>query len=297
MRLLGQRVYSLKTYSNFCKNHESISDNFDVAEMLIQKELDKGHFKGPFDTPPFPNFHVSPLKLVPKRTEGTFRLIHNLSFHYDETAVNHNITPENSPVQYANIQDAIENIQNIGQGCYMAKSDIVQAFRIIPINNKCFHLLGFIFKGQYYYDTCLAMGASCSCKIFEEFYTALQWILQNKFKIEHCVHILDDFLFLSQSYLLSAHYLKCWTTLASDIGIPIAWERTTDPSQICIFARVELNSADMTASLPFEKLQRYTFRVRELMVCRKTTSENMQSVIGCLQWATSVVLPGKAFLR
>ena len=274
-----------------------MDQNSDVVEALVLEELGKGRIKGPFNTPPLDDFHVSPLKLVPKSTPGKFRLIHNLSFPYDETSVNFNIPKEESTVQYACVQDAIELIQKIGPGCFMAKSDIAQAFRIIPISEDCHHLLGFKFKGFYYYDTCLAMGASCSCKIFEEFSTALQWILKTKFKVDHCVHILDDFLFLAFSQKLAAHYLKCWTTLASDIGTPIAWDKTTDPAQIIIFAGVELNSLEMTACLPLDKLQRYTARVRELLGSRKATLETLQSVIGCLQWATSVVLPGKAFLR
>ena len=33
------------------------------------------------------------------------------------------------------------------------------------------------------------------------------------------------------------------------------------------------------------------------MNVRNTKLKNMQSVIGCLQYATNVVLPGKAFVR
>ena len=43
---------------------------------------------GPFDNPPFKKFHVSPIKLHKKTEPGKFRLIHNLSWPYDETSVN-----------------------------------------------------------------------------------------------------------------------------------------------------------------------------------------------------------------
>lgn len=48
----------------------------------------------------------------------------------------------------------------------MAKTDIEDAFRIIPIHPSDYHLLGFIWEGQFYYDKCLPMGASSSCQIF-----------------------------------------------------------------------------------------------------------------------------------
>ena len=39
-----------------------------------------------------------------------------------------------SSVQYASIGDAITLIKSLGRGCYMAKTDIKSAFRIIPIH-------------------------------------------------------------------------------------------------------------------------------------------------------------------
>lgn len=295
----GFRIPStLKVFSLFCVNDISIDENLAVVSDMLRREIQLGRIKGPFDSPPMDDFHVSPIKLVAKSTPGEFRLIHNLSFPYDECAVNFNIDDEFATVQYASIQDAIALIQKLGPGCFMGKSDIAQAFRNLPIHEDCHHLLGFIFEGKYYYDTCLAMGARCSCQIFECFSTALQWILETKFKVENCLHILDDFFFISLSFDLTCHYLKCWVTLAEDIGVPIKWEKTTKvPDYVCIFAGVQLNGLSMTASLPNDKLQRYTARVRSLLQSRKATLQDVQSVIGNLQWATGVVIQGKAFLR
>lgn len=64
----------------------------------------------------------------------------------------------------------------------MAKTDIEVAFRIIPICPFDYHLLGFSWQGQFYFDKCLPMGASSSCQIFEKFSVALQWIMQSKIR-------------------------------------------------------------------------------------------------------------------
>lgn len=63
----------------------------------------------------------------------------------------------------------------------MAKTDIEDAFRVIPIHPADYYLLGFTWEGQYYYDKCLPMGASSSCQIFESFSSALQWVMENVF--------------------------------------------------------------------------------------------------------------------
>ena len=90
-----------------------------------------------------------------KREPGTFRFLHNLSYPYNQDAVNFNIPKESSTVQYAKLQDAIKLIQECGQGCYMAKSDIADAFRFIPLHPSQYHLTGFQCQGKYYYDKCL----------------------------------------------------------------------------------------------------------------------------------------------
>ena len=81
-------------------------------------------------------------------------------------AINFNISEENSTVQYANIQNAIEKIQQLGPNCFLAKSDIQSAFRLIPLSADDYPRLVFVFKNKYYFDRCLAHDCSSSCQIF-----------------------------------------------------------------------------------------------------------------------------------
>ncbi|CAH3139098.1 unnamed protein product [Porites lobata] len=112
-----------------------------VVEAKLSKEIDAGRIAGPFKTPPFPKFRVSPLGVVPKKVPCEFRLIHHLSYPKG-LLVNDGIPHEYSSVSYANIEDAIRFIKKAGHGCFLAKTDIQSAFRIIPINPKDYHLLG-----------------------------------------------------------------------------------------------------------------------------------------------------------
>lgn len=72
-------------------------------------------------------------------------------------------------------------------GSLMAKTDIKDAFRIIPVNPKDYHFLGFTWKGQFYYERCLPLGTSSSCQIFEKLGTALQWVMLNKLEAGVCL--------------------------------------------------------------------------------------------------------------
>ena len=75
----------------------------------------------------------------------------------------------------------------------MAKTDIKNAFRIVPLNKDQYKLTGVKFDGKYYIDLNLPQGASSSCKIFESISTAIEWIAKNKLNIPNIIHILDDF--------------------------------------------------------------------------------------------------------
>jgi hypothetical protein len=84
------------------------------------------------------------------------------------------MTPDNTSVHYATVADAIRLIKAAGKGCFLVKTDIKNAFRIIPIRPEDHCLLGMKWRGKYYYDRCLPMGAASSCKTFETFSTTIQ---------------------------------------------------------------------------------------------------------------------------
>ena len=279
------------------KNHQSVHEMPQTALDLINKEIELNRISGPHEEKPFPVFQISPLKLQPKKDPGKFRLIHNLSAPYDAQAINFNISEENSTVQYANIQNAIEKIQQLGPNCFLAKSDIQSAFRLIPVSPDDYPRLGFVFKNKYYFDRCLAQGYSSSCQIFERFSSSLEWILKNKFGVKHCLHVLDDFLFIGHTFEECKNYLTAWETLCSMINVPLAKDKTVGPSQELVFLGIHLSTINMMAKLPDDKLQCYNEKLENLLHVRTVKLSTMQSVIGCLQFATNVVLPGKAFVR
>ena len=179
------------------KNHQSVLKNPDIVSNMLNKELKKGRIAGPFSSPPFPNFRVSPLGLVPKNEAGKYRIIHNISYP-DECTINDFIDRADSAVSYETLDTIISLIQKVGINALIAKADIEEAFRLIPIHPDDYNLLGFIRDGSYFYDKCLPMGCSTSCSIFESVSMALQWILNNKLGVDNLSHILDDFMFIEQ---------------------------------------------------------------------------------------------------
>lgn len=158
---------------------EIVGEKAVIASNKIQKEISLGRVAGPFTSPPFPTFRISPISVLPKKSSPEFRLIHNLSFPTNHS-INDFIDKEYCSVKYSSIDDAVKMIQNIGRNALLAKCDIKSAFRLLRLSPIEFDLNSFKFKNKYYFDKCLPMGASISCALFESFSTALHWFVQAK---------------------------------------------------------------------------------------------------------------------
>lgn len=282
--------------SSTAKNLVSAFLHPTVVDDKIKKELDSHRLAGPFHFPPLQPFRISPLGVVPKKTPGEFRLIHHLSYPKG-SSVNDGIDSEHTRVCYATVDDAIQFIKMAGPGCFLAKTDIKNAFRIIPIRPDDYNLLGMQWRGLYYYDRCMPMGFSSSCLTFETFSSAVEWIARQKLNIDHILHLLDDFLIVASSAKLCQDQLNQFLSLCSYLGIPMAPEKTCGPATTLLFAGIELDSICSEARLPLDKIHKSTLLISEFLKRKKASLKEVQSLIGLLNFACSVIKPGRAFLR
>jgi hypothetical protein len=180
----------------------------------------------------------------------------------------------------------------------MAKTDIENSFKIIPIHPDDQELLGFAIQGQYFYDKTLLIGLSYSCKLFEALSSAVHQIVDNKLNGCGCVHVLDDFLFVGQGNSpLCGQTLSSFLDLLTDIGLPIKQEKTVLPTTAIIFLGLELGSEKMKIRLPEDKMVKLKDKLAYIANMKKVTLEELHSLIGFLKFAFAVVTPGRAYLR
>ena len=265
-------------------NHRSALDHPLIVSAKIDKELRLGRIAGPFKSPPLPHFVISPLGLVPKRATSEWRLIHDLSFP-KVSSVNSNIDSAYTHVQYQDLDHCINIIASLGPNTLIAKADLKDAFRILPIHPSSYRLLGFMWKERFFYDKHLPMGCSVSCQLFESLSTAIHWILVNKLNVQHMSHILDDFMFFS------------FLHLAASLNLPVKAEKTVYPSTSVCLHGIEVDTTTMSMRLPEDKLLDARLKVKAMAKRRKTSLVELQSLLGTLNFACRVVIPGRAFLR
>ena len=175
------------------KNHGSAILNKIAIQAKLDTELLAGRMIGPFEVSPFPYYIVSPLAATPKKNTGKYRLIHNLSFPKNGVSVNSCISQKKGEVHYTSIQTAIRMIQEVGPKSVLSKTDILHAYKLMPIHPEDVPALGLRWNGKLYFDRTLAMGTRTGCKLFEIFTTAVEFIAQEH-GCTHICHILDDFL-------------------------------------------------------------------------------------------------------
>ncbi len=142
------------------------------------------------------------------------------------------------------------------------------------------------------------MGLSSSCQILETVSSGLLFTPKTKYGIIDVVKLLDDFLFVEKRFQSCQSNLSSCLQLCELLGIPVAMEKTSDlPLQMLIFLGILLDTIKMIAELPDDNLHAYTEQVELALDKNNVLLRELKGIIGRLQFATSVVTVGKAFLR
>jgi len=163
--------YKNKRHNNIENNLPSIKLNESAFIESINRELTLGRIAGPYKLGNLPveSYRINPCGLVPKRdNQNEFRVIHHHSApRFD--SVNDGINKEDFSTSYENVGHASKRIRTFGKGCLLAKVDIQEAYRILPVHPIDQTLQGFECDGNIYFDRRLAFGNRASAGIFCHF--------------------------------------------------------------------------------------------------------------------------------
>ena len=95
-------------------------------------------------------------------------------------SVNDGIDKELAGLSYVSIDDVIRCILQVGRGAKLAKIDIKQAYRNVPVHPEDRHLLGMAWNDEIYLDKVLPFGLRSAPIIFTAVADGIQWIIQKK---------------------------------------------------------------------------------------------------------------------
>ena len=160
----------------------------------------------------------------------------------------------------------MEQIRTMGPGTLLAKIDIKSVFRLLPVHPADRHLLAMKWKKQLYIDTCLPFGLRSAPKLFNILADLLSCILENM-GVSPLLHYLDDFLTLgTPGTLTCSHNLQIIKGVCQHLGVPLALEKVEGPSGSLTFLGILLDTKNMEARLPLQKLCRIRSQVATWLV-------------------------------
>ena len=273
----------------------SAAQHPEVVSLNLQKEIALGRVAGPYPSTPLPKFQCHPVGVIPKKHSTEWRTIYHLSFSQG-TSINDHIPKDPYSLSYVRVDDAIRILQSLGRGAFMAKTDLKSAFRLIPIHPDDWNLLGIYWQSQYYVDMYLPFGLRSAPFLFNQLSDGLEWILKNNYGIQHVIHILDDF------FIAERNKSDCLTSFSTLLRVfmslkaPVVASKTIGPSREIEFMGIILDSVRMEARLPQDKLIRINQVLNSIKNRWSARLVELQSLIGTLQFACKVVVPGRTFL-
>ena len=273
-----------------CSNHDVVSEYL-KGELNLNRLVRLSNREAALA-----GIHCSPIGIIPKKNKpGKWRLIVDLSSP-EGASVNDGVNKELCSLSYTSVDVIAEKVVELGQGTLLAKMDIKQAYRMIPVHPEDRYLLGMRWQETVFVDKTLPFGLRSAPLIFSAVADALQWMMQRN-GATFVDHYIDDFITVgSPGTDECANNIRIMHLTCSEAGTPVVEEKSEGPATVLPFLGIEIDSVAMELRLPADKLkqlQQILGQWRGKKVCRK---RELQSIIGSLSHACKVVRSGRAFI-
>ena len=279
------------------KNMSSARENPQVIQEYLQNEIQQGNILGPFLPHTAPAVHINCFGVISKKHQpGKWRLITDLSFP-EGKSVNDSIDPKLCSLKYITVERVAKETLALGKGSLIAKIDIKAAYRLIPVAPKDRFYLGMKWEDKVYIDAMLPFGLRSAPKIFNAVADALEWCVIKE-GVNVIYHYLDDFAVLGPpSSEECGNNLQKLKLVCEDLGVPLAAEKQAGPSTCIEFLGIIIDTVKQELRLPRDKLDRLLTAVQQWQARKSCTKRELESLIGTLHHACTVVCPGRSFLR
>ena len=146
---------------------------------------------GPFSRSECAKIITSSIAVIPKKTVGKWRVIVDMS-RPRGASVNDNLRRGLTHIAFSSVEDAAHLLHYLGPSTLLAKMDISEAYRLVPIHPEDRIFLGIQWQGVIYVDCQLPFGLASAPAIFSALSEAVEWILRRR-GVRAVIHYMDDF--------------------------------------------------------------------------------------------------------
>lgn len=280
----------------------------DMRRILVdsvEKEKLAGRLLGPLNGAYHGLDYVrtSPISVIPKTAMGVprpgkYRLIHNLSWGKMEgKSVNDGISDEEARVEYLSFDQITRDVMATGVGCYFIKTDIVEAYRHVPIRPRDMPLCGMELEGEIFLDTRLLFGIRSGPRIFSQVADCLRVTFARWTGCDRLRNMLDDFFYCHLNQEIQKVILQTLVELGEVVGLPFAPEKTEGPDQRMIILGLTIDTTRGVVELPAERVTALKTMLPGWLDRDWATKEELQSLGGVLSFCGRAYRWGRCFTR
>ena len=281
------------------RNHKGARDFPDFIVSYLRRECSQLRIVGPFQSNPLSvPLVISPLNSVPKSDTVDRRVIVDLSWPHG-TSVNDGISKDsymNEPInlRYASIEEVCDMILEVGRGAVIYKRDLKQAYRQIPVDPADYQYLGYMWEGEVYFDTVLAMGqrnAAMACTR-----TTQAVIYLHEQDGYRGTNYLDDLIGVARIEDGDAAY-ESLGVLLEELGLLENLKKASPPAVVQIVLGVQIDTVNLTLSVTEDRLEELMELFGKWENKKKATKTELQSLLGKLCFVTKCVRQSRVFLN
>ena len=279
------------------RNHKGARDFPDEMTRILNKEIATKSAIGPFEASPFIDARFSALNSVPKKDSSDRRLILDLSLP-EKLAINDGIDKDryltcDEKLKLPSVDALAERVAHIGKGALMFKVDLTRGYRQIKVDPGDIHLLGYVYRNKFYFDVSLAMGGRSSARCCQIVTTAVVYVYTKMGYF--AINYLDDLGGAEEPEHAETAFNNL-RTLLENFGLQEAVEKACPPTTCMVFLGVEVNSIEMTLSIPEQKWLEIC-KVLTMWKGKQTASlKEVQELAGLLNFACRCIRPGRIYL-
>jgi hypothetical protein len=164
----GSKVWLKKgvTVKNVCKNGKSAFKNGRIITDTLAMWIKKGYVIGPYTMPPFKDINISPLMATVQKTK--IRPILNLSSP-EGTSLNDAVNKlAIRKLTMSSAKKFSQTLLHMGKNAKFAKSDLVDAYKLVPIHPSNWKYYGFKWLGKFFIDTTTPFGSNTAPANFDD---------------------------------------------------------------------------------------------------------------------------------
>jgi len=118
----------------------------------------------------------------------------------------------------------------------------------------------------------------------------------NNYKIDTIFHLLDDFLTIDKPSACGERTMALLCMIFKKLNIPLSAKKTVGPTFVLEYLGIILDTQNMQAHLPTDKVNRIIAFIKLVLSKKSVTRNELEQLLGHLNFATRVILPGRAFV-